>query len=35
MPNFSEPVSLAFVGSTVAVIFVIIAVGILAVKKFK
>jgi len=35
MPNFSEPVSFTFVGATVAVIFVVIALGIVAVKKFK
>jgi len=35
MPNFSEPVSLTFIGATVVVIFIIIALGIVAVKKFK
>jgi len=35
VPNFSEPVSLPFIGVTVALIFVIIAIGILLVKKFK
>lgn len=35
MPNFAEPVSFAFIASTVAVIFGIVGLGILLVKKFK
>jgi hypothetical protein len=35
MPNFAEPVSFAFIASTVAVIFGTVGVGILLVKKFK
>ncbi len=35
MPNFAEPVSFAFIASTVGVIFGIVGVGIFLVKKFK
>lgn len=35
MPNFAEPVSFTFIAATVAVIFVIVGLGILLVKKFK
>ena len=35
MPNFAEPVSFAFIASTVAVIFGIVGVGIFLVKAAK
>ena len=35
MPNFSEPVTLTFIGVSIALIFVMVGIGILAVKKFK
>jgi len=35
VPNFAEPVSFTFIGATVALIFVVIAVGIFFVQKFK
>jgi len=35
MPNFAEPVSYTFIGASLALIFVVIAAGIYAVKKFK
>jgi hypothetical protein len=35
MPNFAEPVSLTFITVSIAVIFVIVGLGILLVKKFK
>ena len=35
VPNFSEPVSISFIGATVALIFVVIAIGIFFVKKYK
>ncbi|MDD5399933.1 MAG: hypothetical protein PHQ93_01925 [Sulfurimonas sp.] len=35
MPNFAEPVSFTFIAVTVAVIFIIIAVGIVSVKAVK
>jgi hypothetical protein len=35
MPNFSEPVSFTFVIVSIAMIFVMVGVGIIAVKKFK
>jgi len=35
VPNFAEPVSFNFILATIGVIFVVIALGILAVKKFK
>ena len=35
MPNFSEPVSFTFIGITVALIFVGVAIGIVLVKKYK
>ncbi|MDQ1244100.1 MAG: hypothetical protein QG565_440 [Campylobacterota bacterium] len=35
MPNFAEPVSFTFIAATIAVIFVIVGLGILLVKKFK
>jgi len=35
MPDFSQAVTLNFVGVTVAIIFVIIAIGIFGVQKFK
>lgn len=35
MPNFAEPVSLTFIAVSIAVIFVIVGLGILLVKKFK
>ncbi len=35
MPNFTEPVTLTFVGVSVFLIFVVVGIGILAVQKFK
>ena len=35
MPNVSEPVTLTFIGVSIALIFVMVGIGILAVKKFK
>jgi hypothetical protein len=35
MPNFAEPVSFTFIAVSIAVIFVIVGLGILLVKKFK
>jgi len=35
VPNFSEPVTFTFIGVTVALIFVGVAVGIFLVKRFK
>jgi len=35
VPNFSEPVTLTFIAQTIGIIFVIVAIGIVAVKKFK
>jgi len=35
MPNFGEPVSATFIAVSIAVIFVIVGIGILLVKKFK
>jgi len=35
MPNFAEPVSLTFIGVSIALIFVVVGIGIFAVKKFK
>jgi len=35
MPNIAEPVTFTFIGVTVALIFVMVGVGILAVQKFK
>lgn len=35
MPNFAEPVSLTFIAVSIAVIFAIVGLGILLVKKFK
>jgi len=35
MPDFSEPVSITFVVVSIAMIFVIVGIGIFAVKKFK
>jgi len=35
MPNFEEPVSLTFIALSIGAIFVLVAVGILLVKKFK
>jgi len=35
MPNFNEPVSLTFIGATIALIFVGVGLGIFLVKKFK
>lgn len=35
MPNFSQPVEGSFVIATIAMIFVLVAVGIVLVKKFK
>lgn len=35
MPNFAEPVSFTFIAASIAVIFVIVGLGILLVKKFK
>jgi len=35
MPNFSEPVTLTFIGVSIALIFVVVAIAIFAVKKFK
>ncbi len=35
MPNFSEPVSATFIAVTIAAIFVVIGLGILAVKMGK
>ena len=35
MPNFSQPVESSFIVASIAAIFVLVAVGILLVKKFK
>jgi type II secretory pathway component PulF len=35
VPNFTEPVTFEFIGVTVALIFVAVALGIFLVKKFK
>lgn len=35
MPNFSEPVTFTFVAVSIAAIFVVIGIGIFAVKKVK
>ncbi len=35
MPNFSEPTSLTFVGISIVLIFVVVGIGIYAVKKYK
>ncbi len=35
MPNFSEPVSFTFVAVSITLIFVMVGIGIFAVKKFK
>jgi hypothetical protein len=35
VPNFAEPVSFNYIVATIAIIFIVIALGILAVKKFK
>ena len=35
MPDFSQPVQMSFILSTIGVIFGIVAVGILLVKKYK
>lgn len=35
MPNFAEPVSFTFIAVSIAVIFVIVGLGILLVKRFK
>ena len=35
MPNFSEPVSVTFITISIALIFVMVGIGIVAVKKFK
>jgi hypothetical protein len=35
VPNFAEPVSFTFIAATIAVIFALVAVGIILVKKFK
>ena len=35
MPNFSEPVSPTFVAISIVLIFVMVGIGIFAVKKFK
>jgi uncharacterized protein (UPF0212 family) len=35
MPNFSQPVETSFIIATVAIIFVMIAIGIFAVQKVK
>jgi flagellar biogenesis protein FliO len=35
MVNFSEPVALTFIFKTIAVILVLVAIGIFAVKKLK
>jgi len=34
MPDFTKPVELSFIFSTIAVIFIVIAIGIYFVKKF-
>jgi len=35
MPNFSEPVTISFIGVSIALMALIIAIGIFGVKKFK
>ena len=35
MPNFAEPVTLTFIGVSIALIFVGVGVGIFLVKRFK
>jgi len=35
MPNFSEPVTISFIGASIALIFVVVGIGIFFVKKFK
>ncbi len=35
MPNFSQPVEMSFIIETIGAIFVLVGVGIVAVKKFK
>ncbi len=35
MLNISEPVTITFIGVTIALIFVLIGIGIFLVKKFK
>jgi type II secretory pathway component PulF len=35
MPNIAEPVTLTFIGVSIALIFVAIGIGIFLVKKFK
>jgi flagellar biogenesis protein FliO len=35
MPNFSEPVTMTFIVQSIAMIFVLVGIGIFAVKKFK
>lgn len=35
MPNFTESVSFTFIAVSIAVIFVLVGLGILLVKKFK
>ncbi|WP_373034485.1 hypothetical protein [Sulfurimonas sp.] len=35
MPNFAEPVSTSFIAISIAVIFVVVALGIFAVQKVK
>jgi len=35
VPNFTEPVTLTFIGVTIALIFVGVAIGITLVKRFK
>jgi len=35
MPNFAEPVTTSVIGTTIVLIIIVVAVGIVAVKKFK
>jgi len=35
MPNFGEPVTMTFIIGSIAMIFVVVAIGIFGVKKFK
>ncbi len=35
MPNFAEPVSLTFISISIVLIFIVVGIGIVAVKKFK
>jgi len=35
VPNIAEPVPLVFIGVTIALIFAVVGIGIILVKKFK